>query len=216
MSDIDAVLLAGGRARRLQGIDKAMLVVDGRVLLAHALDAVGAARSRVVVGPFRDGFPTDVRWAREHPPFGGPVTALAAGLEALRTSGGTAPLVVVLATDLPAAGAAVEALRESIDAAAVDRDGPHDSANADGWVAVDPDGQRQPLLAVYRATALTAAIARLRGSRRGLDGASMRDLLAGLRLLAVPLPGALTADIDTPQQRDAALGVASAHRPGAV
>ncbi|GAA3341268.1 hypothetical protein GCM10017714_24570 [Curtobacterium pusillum] len=215
MSDIDAVLLAGGRARRLQGIDKAMLVVDGRVLLAHALDAVGTARRRVVVGPFRDGFPTDVRWAREHPPFGGPVTALAAGLEALRTSGGTAPLVVVLATDLPAAGAAVDALRESMDAA-VHRGGPHDTASADGWVAVDPDGQRQPLLAVYGATALTAAIARLRGSRRGLDGASMRDLLAGLRLLAVPLPGALTADIDTPQQRDAALGVASAHRPGAV
>ncbi|PZE32871.1 hypothetical protein DEJ21_15670 [Curtobacterium sp. MCSS17_006] len=217
VSDVDAVLLAGGRARRLHGTDKAMLVLDGRPLLAHALGAVATARRRVVVGPVRDGLPADVLWTQEHPPFGGPVAALAAGLEALSSSGAPAPLVVVVATDLPAVGAAVDAIRAALrppdDPCG---SGPSDTAAIDGWVAVDPDGRRQPLLAVYRTAALAAVVAVLHGSRHGLDGASMRELLAGLRLVDVPLPGALTADIDTPAQRDAAVGTGGRRAGGPI
>ncbi|WIB27884.1 NTP transferase domain-containing protein [Curtobacterium sp. MCSS17_015] len=211
MSDVDAVLLAGGRARRLHGVDKAMLVLDGRPLLMHGLDAVADARCRVVVGPVRDGLPDDVRWAREYPPFGGPVAALAAGLEVLSSSGTPAPLVVVLATDLPAVRVALDAVSEAArSAGAPDGGGPSDTARTDGWVAVDPGGRRQPLLAVYRTAALAAAVAALDGTGHGPAGASMRELLAGLRLVDVPLSDALTADIDTPTQRDAVLGVAAA------
>ena len=45
-----AVVLAGGQAARLGGADKASIEVDGRTLLAHALDAVIDAAEVVVVG----------------------------------------------------------------------------------------------------------------------------------------------------------------------
>ncbi|MEU4744233.1 NTP transferase domain-containing protein, partial [Actinosynnema sp. NPDC023658] len=58
-----AVVLAGGRGSRLGGVDKASLVVDGRTLLDHVLDAVAAARQVIVVGPRKDDV-TGVTWAR--------------------------------------------------------------------------------------------------------------------------------------------------------
>jgi molybdopterin-guanine dinucleotide biosynthesis protein A len=77
---MDAIVLAGGRGARLGGVDKADLVVGGQTLLERALAATAGANRTVVVGPRR---PTSrpVTWAREHPPGGGPVAALAAGLE---------------------------------------------------------------------------------------------------------------------------------------
>ncbi|MGH3433518.1 MAG: NTP transferase domain-containing protein, partial [Thermocrispum sp.] len=77
-----AVILAGGAAARLSGVDKPMLEVGGKPLLHTVIGAVAGAAAVVVVGPRR----TDtmrVRWAREDPPGGGPVAALAAGLAAL-------------------------------------------------------------------------------------------------------------------------------------
>jgi molybdopterin-guanine dinucleotide biosynthesis protein A len=108
----DAVVLAGGAARRLGGADKPALPVGGRMLLDRVLAACAVADSTVVVGPRR---PTvrPVRWAREEPAGGGPVPALAAGLAALAAGGRggrsgqdrslpRAPdVVVVLAADLP-------------------------------------------------------------------------------------------------------------------
>ncbi|MEV6939475.1 NTP transferase domain-containing protein, partial [Streptomyces sp. NPDC051132] len=75
----DAVVLAGGAARRLGGADKPGVRVGGRALLDRVLAACADARTTVVVATPR---PTvrPVRWAREEPPGGGPVAALAAGL----------------------------------------------------------------------------------------------------------------------------------------
>ena len=50
----DAVVLAGGGARRLGGVDKMALVVDGSTLLERVLQAVRDAGRRVVVGPRRE------------------------------------------------------------------------------------------------------------------------------------------------------------------
>ncbi|MEU6735450.1 DUF6457 domain-containing protein [Streptomyces physcomitrii] len=78
----DAVVLAGGGARRLGGADKPGLRVGGRRLLDRVLTACAAAERTVVVAAPR---PTvrPVRWTREEPPGSGPVAALAAGLRAL-------------------------------------------------------------------------------------------------------------------------------------
>ncbi|MEE4545309.1 NTP transferase domain-containing protein [Streptomyces sp. V4-01] len=83
----DAVVLAGGAARRLGGADKPALPVGGRMLLDRVLAACPGARATVVVGPRR---PTSrpVRWTREDPAGGGPLPALAAGLAALPGTGG--------------------------------------------------------------------------------------------------------------------------------
>lgn len=91
----DAVVLAGGAARRLGGEDKPALNLGGATLLDRVLAACRDASSTVVVGPRR---PTarPVVWAREDPPGGGPLPALAAALARVNED-----VVVVLAADLP-------------------------------------------------------------------------------------------------------------------
>ncbi len=94
-SGYDAVVLAGGAARRLGGEDKPGVRVGGRTLLDRVLAACAdAGRTVVVAEPRATARP--VEWAREDPPGGGPVAALDAGLR--RTA---APYVLVLSADLP-------------------------------------------------------------------------------------------------------------------
>jgi len=76
-SGYDAVILAGGRARRLGGLDKPGLDVGARTLVENVVAAVPGARRVVVVGPER-GL-RKVIGVREDPPGSGPVPALRAG-----------------------------------------------------------------------------------------------------------------------------------------
>ena len=183
----DAVILAGGRATRLGGIDKPALNFAGRSLLAAAVAAVKGARSVVVVGPGRDAARLDdsadgrLRFAREDPPFGGPAAALSAGLDALGDT--AAPFVVVLAADQPNAPEAVERLLAA-------RDG------ADGVLAVDSSGRRQFLLGRYRTAALRDRFTRLR-AEGPLEGSSLRRIVAALDLGEVVLGDELCSDVDT-------------------
>lgn len=182
----DAVVLAGGRGSRLGGADKAVLVLDGDTLLERILIATQGARDRVLVRSNLPPLP-GIRSVSEQPAGGGPAAATIAGLGALRHP--VAAFVAVLAVDQPQAGLALDQL---IARAWQER---HRQATA-GWLAVDPSGHRQPLLAIYRTGALRAAGVTL--STRGLlTGASMRRLLEPLQLSEVPLPDGLCADIDT-------------------
>ena len=109
LAPYDALVLAGGQARRLGGVDKMAIPLGGRDLLDRVLDAVPDADRVVVVGPSRP-LPRPVAWRREDPPGGGPVAAIAAGLPAT-----SAPLVAVLAGDLPfLTASAVGALRFAV------------------------------------------------------------------------------------------------------
>ncbi len=178
----DAVVLAGGGARRLDGADKPALEIGGATLLDRVLTACAGAGRTACVGPPR---PTvrAVSWTREDPPGGGPVAALAAGLAEV-----AAPLVLVLAADLP-----------FLDAALV-RTLAHACAEADGAVLTDADGRDQWLAGCYRREALTAALDRVRTERaeRGaLAGASVRALLSELELRRVADPDGLGFDCDT-------------------
>ena len=174
----DAVVLAGGRGSRLGGVSKPEVVVGGRALLDHALAAVADAARTVVVGPRSVARP-GVLTVLEDPPDGGPVAGLAAGLAALDPP---SELVVVLACDVPRAGAALPAL---LAGASVD--------GVDGARLVGVDGRPQLLVAVYRASALAAALGRMPTVR----GASMRALLTGLTLVDVPDTDESAADADT-------------------
>ncbi|MFJ4222256.1 molybdenum cofactor guanylyltransferase [Curtobacterium luteum] len=177
----DAVLLAGGRATRLGGVDKTALGAPGRTLLERAVAAATGAERLVVVG-LRDTAraPADAVLVREEPPFGGPVSGLAAALRAIPAS---APTTLVLACDLVRPAEAVAVLRAGT------------TPGPDGWIAVDDDGRRQPLLACYRSAPLRAAVDAL----DEVDGASLRRLTAPLDLVEVPVPSALCADVDTPE-----------------
>ncbi|MGJ1633884.1 molybdenum cofactor guanylyltransferase [Clavibacter sepedonicus] len=200
-ADANAVVLAGGRARRLGGIDKTALARDGASLLAEAVRAAsGCARTVVVGAGSRPGGVTDAqrravgsaRLVDEEPAHGGPAAALAAGLRDLDRAAPTA-WILVLAADLARAPEAVAALLPR-------RRDPARADGRDALVARDPDGRAQPLLALYRAAPLRAALAAV-DDASGLPGASLRSVLAALgpgRVAYVVLPARLCADVDTP------------------
>ncbi|GAA3202894.1 molybdenum cofactor guanylyltransferase [Actinocorallia longicatena] len=167
--DYDAVILSGGEGRRFGGGDKPGALVGGVPLIVRVAGAVADAGRLVVVGPARDDLPGAV-FVREEPRGGGPVPALRAGLEEVRS-----PAVALLAADLPFLTAGViDGLRR------------HDRA-----VLVDRDGRDQWLTGVWPADALREALAAYRG-------ASLRGLLEPLAAVRVPVPDDWF-DCDTPQ-----------------
>lgn len=173
---VDAILLAGGRASRVDGATKPLFEVHGTTLLDAATGAVrsrGAQRIVVAAPALADDI--DVEWVREDPPFGGPVAAIVAALPRVR-----ADEVFVLACDLPTARAAVGLLPDEL------------ASDIDG--ACLDDGRRQWLIGRYRAAALREAASGL--PEKGRD-ASMRALLGGLRIAAIAADASLTRDIDT-------------------
>ncbi|WP_328830432.1 molybdenum cofactor guanylyltransferase [Streptomyces sp. NBC_00252] len=183
----DAVVLAGGAARRLGGADKPGLRVGGRALLDRVLAACADAGTTVVVA---DPRPTarPVRWAREEPPGAGPVAALDAGLRHT-----TADAVVVLSADLPfLEPATVRRLLTALRA-----------SGAEGALLTDADGRDQPLVAAYLASALRRELTALASAAfvgdsaaGGLTGLPLRRLTAALALTRVPDPVA-SFDCDT-------------------
>lgn len=214
----DVIVLAGGRSSRLDGVAKASLLLHEQTLLQHAIEAARTARGRiVVVGPETDPFGTDVSFTREHPVFGGPAAAIAAGLRTLHEQPAgpsddvpqPAAFVAVLACDMPFAApalAAVLAAAETTHGSDDDRTG-----DPDGWVAVDELGRAQHLLAVYRVASLEHRIAALEAGRpsHDLDGVAVRHLVADLVLQTVVVPAGGSDDVDT--WSDAArLGIATA------
>ncbi|MCW4458696.1 molybdenum cofactor guanylyltransferase [Microbacterium sp. MPKO10] len=146
----------------------------------------------------------DIVLVREDPPFTGPVAAIAAALAALAdtdpnqaartraTAKGRTPHAPssgselsretwLLACDLPRAADIVAQLSMPI---------PHD---ADALALVDGEGKVQWLAGRYRTAALQAAVAALPDTA----GASMRQLLASIRLRLVPDETGASVDLDT-------------------
>ncbi|RSM37549.1 molybdenum cofactor guanylyltransferase [Amycolatopsis balhimycina DSM 5908] len=170
------IVVAGGSARRLSGVDKPALSVGGKPLLARAIHALDGAERVIAVGPRRSGF--DVVWTREAVPGSGPVAALAAGLVFVPDD---VEAVVVLAADLPGVRrSTVDRLVASI--------GP-----GDGAVLVDAAGERQWLLGAWRVVALRAALP------AQVENASVRRVLGGLAVTEVPAERGEADDIDTPE-----------------
>jgi molybdopterin-guanine dinucleotide biosynthesis protein A len=149
-----AVVLAGGRARRLGGIAKPTVEIGGRPLLARVLAAVADADRVIVVGPPVTGLdgPEPV-WAREDPPGSGPVAALRAAVPLLPPGTGT---VVVLAADLPFLDAATVA---RLRAAAVG------TGATEAAVLIDDGGRDQYLAAAWGACALRRALSTVEDDR---------------------------------------------------
>jgi molybdenum cofactor guanylyltransferase len=188
----DAVILAGGRGRRLGGTDKPALVVGGRSMAASVLSAVADAEQVIVVGPERPGLravrSSGLRFVQEEPPGSGPIPALRRGI-----AGASAPWVAVLAADMPflratdlrklrAAASGAEIRGAGIRGAG---SGPGGAGTAvsqlPGAILVDDGGRPQWLAGCWRTAGLRSAI----GAYRGW---SLGGLLAPLRPAEVP-PG---------------------------
>ena len=188
-----AVVLAGGRARRLGGVDKPATPVGGTPMLHRVLAAVAGAHPRIVVGPHRGGLPDGVLQVREEPPGGGPVAAAAAGLAALRPAGLAALRPAGLAAPRPAGPDAAAALAAEV-VVLLAADLPYltsqavarllaalDAPDLDGAVLVDDAGRRQLLCGAWRVRALQARLDALgppagRAMRRLVDGLSVAEV----------------------------------------
>ncbi|MFI2472481.1 NTP transferase domain-containing protein [Nocardia xishanensis] len=181
MTAADAIVLAGGRASRMGGVDKPAIVIGGRSMLDAALAAVAGRGRTVVVGPHRPELNPEIRQVREVPPGSGPVAAIDAGLRAL--AGSTAPLVVVLAADMPflTPSAIAELLRHEAE------------SGAEAVFAADESGRPQYLIGVWRRSALGSALAEL----DSLINQPMKALVpADTRIVAL----AGIADCDTEEE----------------
>lgn len=186
---IAGLVVAGGAGRRMDGADKAALVLGGVTLLDRVLTAARpVCGPLVVVGPIRPTAVAGVTFTAERRPGGGPVPAVAAGLAAAGAAGAVdgADVVLVLACDLPLL--TTPDLVRLVDALGEDR-------AAAG--AADGRGRPLPLLVAYRLGHLTARLLALGPDLAGLPA---RALLAAdsvtvdlgqLAVLNVNTPGDL-------------------------
>ena len=191
---VTGAILAGGRARRLSGIDKSSLLIGGRRIVERELDALRTVARDVLVvagaasaAPFDD---LDVRVVRDTidgaGALGGIYTALTCAAPGR---------VIVLACDLPFVTGAWLARLLAEPAAGVD--------------AVVPRGPRglEPLCAVYATAAAPAIRARIeRGALRAapLDpDLRVRELAPDVAAAFDP-DGLLFANVNTPHDYERA------------
>ncbi|MDY4283760.1 NTP transferase domain-containing protein [Xanthomonas sp. LF06-19] len=187
-------ILAGGRAQRLGGCDKAWLQRDGQVQVQWLVQALAPQVAQVVVSanrslPHYAAIGLQAVPDRVAAPAGaerslGPI----AGLDALAAACATPWLLTVpvdicmLPRDLPAMMAAVAA-----------------SDECDGAWVEDAAGA-QPLVALYRLAALRPALEEALTAARYAP----RALQQRLRMQPVPLPEILLGNLNTPQDLAAA------------
>ncbi len=203
--DVDVIVLAGGRARRLGGVDKASMRVGARTLLGYIMDQLGPQRAIAVVGPqklaslehgalFGDDFAHRVL-TREVPDFGGPAAGIASGVAALGNRRVRGNFTAILPVDAPWAPAA---LPELLAALTSEEHGP-EIHGPELAVAVDAGGREQWLTCVARSDALARRVE----AAGELDGTSALKLLAPLKTRFVtmtqPAKAQLVLDIDTPE-----------------
>lgn len=188
------IVLAGGRSSRF-GRDKLAEPLAGRPLLDHAILAVASIASEVLVlgrearaGAAPPGARVSIRVVPDAEPFGGPLVALATGLELAAE-----PLAIVVGGDMPtlAPEVLVTLLRELEAADGVDA------------ACLVHRGRRQSLPLAVRVGAGTSAARRLVGAAERRLGA----LPEALRTRDLPEtdwrsldPSAATLrDVDSPE-----------------
>lgn len=168
MTGYDALVLAGGQAARLGGVDKPAVKVGDVTMLDRVLAAVSGATRRIVVGGQLRPQAADVCTCEE-PPGGGPVAAIAAGLPHVGE-----PVALVLAADLPFLTAGtVEDLLAGL------------ATGVDAAVLVDEAGRDQLLLALWRTAALRSRLAVI-GGPAGPAGRPVRELFDTVPAARIP------------------------------
>jgi molybdenum cofactor guanylyltransferase len=157
MSDHDRTLgliLAGGRARRMRGEDKALLVLSGKPMLAHAIDRLAPQCRALVLNANGDStrfasFALPVI-ADERQDFAGPLAGLLAGLDYCARDLPEVTYVVSLPADTPFAPrdlvARLHEARRSFGAEiAVARSGDHEHHLAGLWPVTIANALRNAL-----------------------------------------------------------------------
>ena len=186
--DITAVVLAGGRARRMGGEDKGLVVVAGRPMVAHTIDTLRPQGAEVIVNANRNAgayrAATGCRVIADTVGgFAGPLAGMASALEASATR-----LLLTAPCDSPLV---TEALGPRLHAA-MDR---HEAE-----IAVAHDGERmQPVFALLTRELLPDLLAFLRAGERKIDAwyATRHTVTADFSDILDTF-----LNVNTPQERD--------------
>lgn len=189
---MDVIIVAGGEGRRMGGVDKASLKLNGMRFIDHLLrDLAGITQDKIIVVTPREDLELgeNVLRCSEEPPLGGPVAGIDAAMNLC-----SADYVAVIAVDAPYSARALAPLTEKLLQ--------HPQASA---AAIDSEGFLQPLCAVWKRVDLLQALR----SVAAAAGGSVRDqsVRAVLRsapgeVLPVPATG-VEQDVDTPADLDA-------------
>lgn len=241
-----ALILAGGLSRRLGGVPKAGLILDGQTLLARTVDAASHVISTHKSSILRTAAhpSADLRSAVEgaHAALGadiavggiavvGPGEKISRWLETVQHASGVKRVQEDPPFSGPAAGiaAGVEVLDgDSGHVLVLACDMPHVDELAQllaqelrgcypgQGVMAVSDGKKQPLAAIYPLAQLRAAAVAARAAHR-LDNASVFSLVASLSMKECAVPASLTADIDTwADARTQGIAAGSAGTEGAL
>jgi molybdopterin-guanine dinucleotide biosynthesis protein A len=183
MSDLSfaSIVLAGGAARRLGGVDKPAIRVGGVPMIERVLAAAAPFGRILIVGSSDAGSSdagtsdagTGVATIRESPPGGGPVAAIGAAVDAVGPK--LADVVAILGSDLPLLDTAALADLRAIAG----------RGRADGAVYVDANGRRQWLCGAWRTASVAGQLAALADVRGSLDGAALHELFGALAVAEV-------------------------------
>ena len=195
IAEITGIVLAGGMGRRMGGIDKGLVELDGRPMVAHVLARLAPQVGAVLINANQNGN----RYAQFGYPviadavggFAGPLAGLHAGMSEAKT-----PLVVTVPCDSPFLPLDLVARL----ATAIARD--------DAQLAVAQTlGQPHPVFALVRRDVLPHLASFLRGGGRKIDA-----WYASLRVALVPFDDVADAfrNINTAAELAAAAGARGA------
>ncbi|HTA66405.1 MAG TPA: NTP transferase domain-containing protein [Xanthomonadaceae bacterium] len=172
-------ILAGGRATRLEGRDKAWTVYRGQALIERSIDALGEGFAATLVSANRDRPRYDLLGIRaiadRMPGFPGPLAGIDALLAACET-----PLLLTLPVDL--------------------REIPHDlvqrlGAAGEGGAVAQDEGGLQPLVALWPVARARDAVAQ--ALARGES--AVHRVIETLALPVLRFPGADFGNLNTPE-----------------
>jgi molybdopterin-guanine dinucleotide biosynthesis protein A len=155
--EITGVILAGGRARRMGGVDKGLTVLAGRPMLQHVLAALQPQVAKVIINANRNldvyrGFGCDVV-SDVIGDYSGPLAGMASGMQSSVT-----PYIVTVPCDSPLiAGDLVARLYRTLKEQAAE-------------VCVVHDGERtHPVFLMLRCDLVGSVLAYLDAGERKID-----------------------------------------------
>ena len=172
----DSIIVAGGKATRMGGLDKAMLPLglSGKTLLEDIIKSC-PGKVYVVGNPREIGIDgAEVTWVPDLNPDGGPAAGLWSGLISV-----TSEYVFISAADQTLSSETVSALISA-------------ALGSDGAWAIRSDGSGQPLCACVRTDLLRELLA----PTQGINQSPLR-LLSSLKMVGVEVNPDQVVDFDT-------------------
>jgi molybdenum cofactor guanylyltransferase len=196
---VTAFILAGGKSTRM-GTDKAFVSLDGRTLLARALDIARCVTQDVRIVGDPQKFATFGPTVEDVFPNCGPLGGIHAALRSSPTN-----LNLILAVDVPFVSPAL--LQHLIERA----------SNSPAKVTVaQTGGGYQPLCAVYRRSFADAAEKALQEGRYKIDtlfAATSTQMIAESELEAAGFSPKIFRNLNTPQELADATEITTPHSP---